>query len=41
MVSENEIQREMLYTNQEGKMFFATCHDYFVDLADIEKDLDK
>ena len=31
----------MLYTNQEGKMFFATCHDFFVDLAELDTDLKK
>ena len=31
----------MLYTNQEGKMFFATCHDFFIDLAELDRDLQK
>lgn len=39
IIPENGIQREMLYTNQEGKMFFATCHDFYVDLAELDRDL--
>lgn len=36
---QNDLQREMLYTNQEGKMYYAACFDYFVDLSEIEADL--
>lgn len=36
LAEDNKIQRELVLTNQEGTLFYATCYDYFVDLAVIE-----
>ena len=38
-IQQNALQRELLYTNQEGKMYYAACYDYFLDLNDIEEEL--
>lgn len=38
-MQQNALQRELLYTNQEGKMYYAACYDYFLDLSDIEMEL--
>jgi len=35
---DNKLQREIVLTNQEGKLYYATCHEYFVDLKCIERE---
>lgn len=32
----NDITNEMVFTNQEGKIYYVTSFNYFVDLADLE-----
>jgi hypothetical protein len=36
MLECNAIQNEKVFTNQEGKLYYVTSLNYFVDLADIE-----
>ena len=35
---DNKIQREIVLTNQEGKLYYATCLEYFIDLKKIEEE---
>ena len=32
---DNELQREIVLTNQEGKLCYVTCYEYFVDMKCI------
>mmetsp|Transcript_35934 Transcript_35934/g.55197 ORF Transcript_35934/g.55197 Transcript_35934/m.55197 type:complete len:116 (-) Transcript_35934:3615-3962(-) len=38
---DNKIYRELSLTNQEGKHFYATCLEYFVDLHNLEEEYSK
>lgn len=31
-------EKELIMTNQEGKLFYATCVEYFIDLAQLERE---
>jgi hypothetical protein len=33
---DNKLMREISLTNQEGKHFFATCLEYFIDMSQLE-----
>ena len=35
---DNKLQREIVLTNQEGKLYYATCLEYFIDLKCIERE---
>lgn len=35
------IERHLVLTNQEGKVYYATCYDYFVDLAALADELEE
>jgi hypothetical protein len=37
---QSALERHLTLSNQEGKMFYATCLDYFVDLAALADELD-
>lgn len=32
----NAIKREVVCTNQEGKLYYVACYKYFIDLADLD-----
>lgn len=36
MYKTNKNEQELIMTNQEGKLFYATCLEYYVDLARLE-----
>ena len=38
MAENNQMQRELTLTNQEGVIYHATCYEYFIDLSHIEKE---
>lgn len=35
------IERHLMLTNQEGKVYYATCYDYFVDLGHLAEELEE
>jgi hypothetical protein len=34
----NGIKREVVCTNQEGKLYYVACYKYFIDLADLDNE---
>ena len=36
MYKTNANEKELIMTNQEGKLFYATCLEYFVDITKLE-----
>jgi len=35
------IERHLMLTNQEGKVYYATCFDYFIDLGKLTDELEE
>ena len=41
MEKDNLMQREIILTSQCGQMYFVTCYEYFIDLAQIDSEFHK
>lgn len=39
LADENKFRKELVLTNQEGTLFFATCYEYYIDLSTIEQEM--
>lgn len=35
------IERHLMLTNQEGKVYYATCYDYFIDLGHLAEQFEE
>ena len=38
---ENLMQRELTLTSQSGQLYYVTCYEYFIDLAQIDSEFQK
>ena len=38
IAKDNTLMREIILSNQEGQLYYATCYEHFIDLSDLNKE---